>query len=70
MLKRATRVGGVIWIFHRLAFAEHTRAPVEFHMRRGAPYILMDLAALDAVAALTPTPPDPGTGSRRDRVLG
>ena len=43
---------GVDWILYRLAFSEFTRAPVEFHASRPIPYILSDLAALDAAAEL------------------
>jgi hypothetical protein len=38
-------------LFHRLAFAEKTRRPVEEHMKRPTPYFFMDLVALDAIEA-------------------
>jgi len=43
---------GVNWVFHRLAFAEQTRRPVEEHMKRPTPYFYLDLVALDAIEAL------------------
>ncbi len=39
-------------MFHRVAFHERTRGPVEMHMGRPTPFFLADLLALDAIDAL------------------
>ena len=50
-MRKAARFG-VHWIFQKLAFSEFTRGPVEVHMRRPAKYVLMDLAAIDAMSSV------------------